>query len=57
MAEESARCIDVMPEENHTLPTPLSRRQPERTFLVLLTLALTYPGRAWDVISKSRLYG
>ena len=37
MAEESARFIDVMLEENHTLPAPLSHRKPERTFLVLLT--------------------
>lgn len=57
MTEESARCIGVMLEENHTLPAPLSHRKPERTFLVLLTPALKQPGRAWDVISKSRLYG
>ena len=52
-----ARSIDVMLEANPTLPAPLSLRQPERTFLVLLTPALTQPGRAGDAISKSRLYG
>jgi hypothetical protein len=52
-----ARSIDVMLEANSTLPAPLSLRQPERTFLVLLTPALTQPGRAGDAISKSRLYG
>jgi hypothetical protein len=57
VTEESARCIGVMLEENHTLPAPLSHRKPERTFLVLLTPALTQPGRTGDAISKSRLYG
>ena len=52
-----ARSIDVMLETNPTLPAPLSRRKPERTFLVLLTPALTQPGQAGDAISKSRLYG
>ena len=52
-----ARSIDVMLEANPTLPAPLSLRKPERTFLVLLTPALTQPGRAGDAISKSRLYG
>ena len=52
-----ARSIDVMLEENPTLPAPLSCRKPERTYLVLLTPALTQPGRAGDAISKSRLYG
>jgi hypothetical protein len=52
-----ARSIDVMLEENSTLPAPLSLRKPERTFLVLLTPALTQPGRAGGAISKSRLYG
>jgi hypothetical protein len=52
-----ARSVDVMLEENPTLPAPLSLRKPERTFLVLLTPALTQPGRAGDAISKSRLYG
>jgi hypothetical protein len=52
-----ARSIDVMLETNSTLPAPLSLRKPERTFLVLLTPALTQPGRAGDAISKSRLYG
>jgi hypothetical protein len=52
-----ARSIDVMLDENSTLPAPLSLRKPERTFLVLLTPALTQPGRAGDAISKSRLYG
>jgi hypothetical protein len=51
-----ARSIDVMLEENSTLPAPLCCRKPERTFLVLLTPALTQPGRAGDAISKSRLY-
>ena len=52
-----ARNIDVMLEANPALATPLSLRKPERTFLVLLTPALTQPGRAGDAISKSRLYG
>jgi hypothetical protein len=52
-----ARSIDVMLEENPALPEPLSRRKPERTFLVLLTPALTQPGRTGDAVSKSRLYG
>jgi hypothetical protein len=52
-----ARSIDVMLEANSTLPAPLSFRKPERTFLVLLTPALTQPGPAGDAISKSRLYG
>jgi hypothetical protein len=52
-----ARTIDVMLEENPALPEPLSLRNPARTFLVLLTPALTQPGRAGDAISKSRLYG
>ncbi|HXL88381.1 MAG TPA: hypothetical protein VN969_05260 [Streptosporangiaceae bacterium] len=52
-----ARSIDVMLEANPALPAPLSLRQPERTFLVLLTPALTQPGQAGDMISKSRLYG
>ena len=43
-----ARSIDVMLEANPTLPAPLSLRKPERTFLVLLTPALTKPGRAGD---------
>jgi hypothetical protein len=44
-------------EVNSALAAPLSLRKPERTFLVLLTPALTQPGRAGDAISKSRLYG
>jgi hypothetical protein len=52
-----ARSIDVMLEENPALPAPLCFRKPERTFLVLLTPALTQPGPAGDAISKSRLYG
>jgi hypothetical protein len=52
-----ARTIDVMLEANPALAAPLSLRQPERTFLVLLTPALTQPGPAGDAISKSRLYG
>ena len=52
-----ARNIDVMLEANPTLAAPLNLRKPERTFLVLLTPALTQPGRAGDAISKSRLYG
>jgi hypothetical protein len=52
-----ARSIDVMLEVNSTLRAPLSFRKPERTFLVLLTPALTQPGQAGDAISKSRLYG
>jgi hypothetical protein len=52
-----ARSIDVMLEANPTLSSPLSLRKPERTFLVLLTPALTQPGQAGDAISKSRLYG
>jgi hypothetical protein len=52
-----ARSIDVMLQANPALPAPLSLRKPERTFLVLLTPALTQPGRAGDAISKSRLYG
>lgn len=52
-----ARSIDVMLEANPALAAPLSLRMPERTFLVLLTPALTQPGPAGDAISKSRLYG
>jgi hypothetical protein len=52
-----ARNIDVMLEANPALAAPLSLRKPERTFLVLLTPALTQPGPAGDAISKSRLYG
>jgi hypothetical protein len=52
-----ARSIDVMLEGNPAPTAPLSLRKPERTFLVLLTPALTQPGRAEDAISKSRLYG
>ena len=52
-----ARNIDVMLDANPTLAAPLNLRKPERTFLVLLTPALTQPGRAGDAISKSRLYG
>ena len=52
-----ARSIDVMLEANPTLAAPLSLRKPQRTFLVLLTPALTQPGRTGDAISKSRLYG
>ncbi len=52
-----ARSIDVMLEANPALAAPLSLRKPQRTFLVLLTPALTQPGRAGDAISKSRLYG
>ena len=52
-----ARSIDVMLEANPTLPAPVSRRKPERTFLVLLTPALMQPGRTGDALSKSRLYG
>ena len=55
--KQLARSIDVMLEANPTLPAPLSLRKPERTFLVLLTPALTQPGRAEEAISKSRLYG
>ena len=36
-----ARTIDVMLEANLALAAPLSLRKPERTFLVLLTPALT----------------
>jgi hypothetical protein len=52
-----ARNIDVMLDANPALAAPLNLRKPERTFLVLLTPALTQPGRAEDAISKSRLYG
>jgi hypothetical protein len=53
-----ARSIDVMLEANPALAAPLSLRKPERTFLVLLTPALTQPGGpTGDAISKSRLYG
>ena len=52
-----ARSIDVMLEANPTLSGPLSLRKPERTFLMLLTPALTQPAPADDAISKSRLYG
>jgi hypothetical protein len=52
-----ARSIDVMLEANPSLAAPLNLREPERTFLVLLTPALTQPGPAGDAISKSRLYG
>jgi hypothetical protein len=41
-----ARTIDVILEANPALPAPLSLRNPERTFLVLLTPALTQPGQA-----------
>jgi hypothetical protein len=51
-----ARSIDVMLEANPALTPPLSLRKPERTFLVMLTPALTQPGPAGDAISKSRLY-
>ena len=46
-----------MLDANPALAAPLNLRKPERTFLVLLTPALTQPGRAGDAISKSRLYG
>ena len=46
-----------MLEVNSALAAPLNLRKPERTFLVMLTPALTQPGRAGDAISKSRLYG
>ena len=49
-----ARSIDVMLEVNPALAAPLSLRKPERTFLVLLTPALTQPGRAGDAISKTQ---
>lgn len=52
-----ARTIDVMLDANPKLLPPLSRRKPERTFLVLLTPAVMQAGRAGDAISKSRLYG
>lgn len=52
-----ARSIDVMLEVNSALAAPLSLRKPERTFLMLLTPALTQPGPARDAISKSKLYG
>jgi hypothetical protein len=52
-----ARIIDVMLDANPKLLPPLSRRKPERTFLVLLTPAALQAGRAGDAISKSRLYG
>lgn len=52
-----ARTIDVMLDANPGLAAPLSLREPERTFLVLLTPALTQPGPAGDAVSKSRLYG
>lgn len=52
-----ARSIDVMLEGNPAPAAPLNLRKPERTSLVLLTPALTQPGRAGDAISKSRLYG
>jgi hypothetical protein len=52
-----ARSIDVMLDANPALAAPLSLREPGRTFLVLLTPALTQPGPAGDAISKSRLYG
>jgi hypothetical protein len=51
-----ARSIDVMLEVNPTLAAPLPP-QARADFLVLLTPALTQPGRAGDAISKSRLYG
>jgi hypothetical protein len=41
-----ARTIDVMLEATPALAAPLSLRQPERTFLVLLRPALTQPGPA-----------
>jgi hypothetical protein len=52
-----ARNIDVMLQANPALTDPLSSRNPDRTFLVLLTPALTQPGPAGDAVSKSRLYG
>jgi hypothetical protein len=52
-----ARSIDVMLDANPALAAPLSLRKPGRTFLVLLTPALTQPGPAGDAISRSRLYG
>lgn len=52
-----ARTINVMLDANPGLAAPLSLREPERTFLVLLTPALTQPGPAGDAVSKSRLYG
>ena len=48
-----ARSIDVMLEVNSAVAAPLSIRKPERTCLVLLTPALTRPGRAGDAISKA----
>lgn len=43
-----ARTIDVMLQASPALCAPLSLRKPERTFLVLLTPALTQPGPAGD---------
>jgi hypothetical protein len=51
-----ARTIDAMLEAPVLRP-PLSSRQPERTFLVLLTPALMQPKRAGNAAGKSRLYG
>jgi hypothetical protein len=51
-----ARNIDVMLDANPTLAAPLNLREPERTFLVLLTPALTQPGRAGDAM-RLRPYG
>ncbi len=51
-----ARIIDVMLEANPKLQDPLRRREPERTFLMLLTPALLQHATAGNTAS-SRLYG
>jgi len=51
-----ARTIDVMLEANPGLPAPLSRREPQRTFLVLITPALMQSEETGNAAGKSRLY-
>lgn len=52
-----ARTIDVMLEENPTVREPLSRRRPDRSYLVLLTPELMCARKGRNPLAKSRLYG
>jgi hypothetical protein len=52
-----ARTIDVMLEANPKLQPPLCLREPEQTFLMLLTPALLQAGETGTAASGSRLYG
>ena len=51
-----ARIIDVMLEANPRLQDPLCRRDPGRTFMMLLTPAILRPAATGNAAS-SRLYG